>query len=215
MVKNYFKIAWRNLWKNKGLSFINILGLALGMAFAMLIGLWIQYETSFDSFHKNRDRIALVQKHTLFNNNRNTQESTPLPLYYELKYNYPEVKRVSRSTWADKHSIVINNHKFNKKGIYVDPDFLEMFSFPLVKGSTTTALKDPNSIVITESLATTLYGTENPIGKIIKLDNQYNMVVTALVKDIPKNSTLDFDFLAPYDFIMEEITKQIGATISS
>jgi putative ABC transport system permease protein len=203
MYKNYFKIAWRNLWRNKGLSFINILGLAIGMAFAMLIGLWIQYETSFDSFHKNRDRIALVQKHTFFNNNRNTQESTPLPLYYELKDNYPEVKRVTRLTWADNHSIVIGNHKFNKKGRYVDPDFLEMFSFPLVKGTTATALKEPNSIVITESLATTLFGIENPIGKTIKIDNQYNMVVTALVKDIPKNSTLNFDFLAPYDFIIE------------
>jgi putative ABC transport system permease protein len=127
MFKNYFKIAWRNLWRNKGLSFINIFGLAIGMAFAMLIGLWIQYEISFDSFHKNRDRIALVQKHTLFNDNRNTQESTPLPLYYELKDNYPEVKKVTRSTWTDKHSIVIGNHKFNKTGRFVDPDFLEMF----------------------------------------------------------------------------------------
>lgn len=73
MLKSYFKIAWRNLWLNKGLSSINIFGLAVGMAFAMLIGLWIQYETSFDLFHENGDRLALVQKHTLFNNNRNTQ----------------------------------------------------------------------------------------------------------------------------------------------
>ncbi|SFE51723.1 ABC-type antimicrobial peptide transport system, permease component [Chitinophaga sp. CF118] len=203
MFRNYLKTAWRNLWKNKSLSFINILGLAMGMAFATLIGLWIQFETSFDSFHKNSDRIALVQKHTLFNNNRNTQESTPLPLYYELKNNYPEVKRASRLTWNDNHSLVIGNNKFNKKGRYIDPDFLEMFSFPLVKGNAATALTDPNSIILTESLATALFGTENPIGKIIKIDNWYNAQVTALVKDVPKNSTLDFDFLAPYQFIME------------
>ena len=133
MIKNYFKIAWRNLLKNKGLSFINIFGLAIGMAFAMLIGLWIQYETSFDSFHKNKDRIALVQKHTLFNNNKNTQESTPLPLYDELKNNYPEVKRATRISWNDHHSLVVGNNKFNKQGRYVDPDFLEMFSFPISK----------------------------------------------------------------------------------
>ena len=154
MLKNYFKIAWRNLLKNKSLSFINIVGLAIGMAFAMLIGLWIQYETSFDSFHSNKDRIALVQKHTLFNDNKGTQESTPLPLYDELKNNYPEVKRATRLSWNDNHSLVIGNNKFNKKGRYVDPDFLEMFSFPLIKGNTATALADPNSIILTASLAT-------------------------------------------------------------
>lgn len=202
MFRNYFKIAWRNLWINKGLSFINIFGLAIGMAFTMLIGLWIQYETSFDSFHKNGDRIALVQKHTLFNDNRNTQESTPLPLYDELKNNYPEVKRATRLTWDNNYSLIIGNNKFNKKGRYVDPDFLEMFSFPVVKGNAATALTDPNSIVLTESLAITLFGTENPIGKTIKIDNQDNVQVTALIKDIPKNSTLDFDFLAPYQIII-------------
>jgi ABC-type antimicrobial peptide transport system permease subunit len=202
MFKSYFKIAWRNLWINKGLSFINIFGLAIGMAFAIFIGLWIRYETSFDSFHKNGDRIALVRKNTLFNNNRNTQESTPLPLYDELKNNYPEVKRATRLTWNNNYSLVIDNNKFNKKGRYVDPDFLEMFSFPFIKGNAATALTDPNSIVLTESLATTLFGTENPIGKIIKIDNLYNVRVTALIKDVPKNSTLDFEFLAPYQSII-------------
>lgn len=200
MIKNYFKIAWRNLWKNKGLSFINISGLAIGMAFAMLIGLWIQYETSFDSFHKNRDRIALVQKHTLFNDNKNTQESTPLPLYYELKSNYPEVKRVTRIDFGDQHSLVVGNNKFNKQGRYVDPDFLGMFSFPLIKGDSKTALNDPNSIIITESLATALFGNDNPVGKIIKLDNQFDVQVTAVAKDVSKNSTIQFDYLAPYEF---------------
>ena len=202
MFKNYFKIAWRNLWKNKGLSFINISGLAIGMAFAVLIGLWVQYETSFDSFHKNRDRIALVQKHTLFNDNKNTQESTPLPLYDELKNNYPEVKRATRLTWNDNHSLVTGNNKFNKKGRYVDPDFLEMFSFPLIKGNATTALTDPSSIILTESLATALFGTEDPIGKTIKMDNEYNVQVRAIARDVPKNSTLDFDFLVPYTFLI-------------
>ena len=104
MLKNYFKIAWRNLWRNKGLSFINIFGLAIGMAFAILIGLWIQYETGYDSFHKNRDRIALVMKNVMFNDQRSTQELSPLPLYYELKNNYPEVERVTRVAWAGTHS---------------------------------------------------------------------------------------------------------------
>jgi len=200
MIKSYFKIAWRNLWKNKSLSFINIVGLAIGMAFAMLIGLWIRYETSFDSFQKNGDRIALVQKHTLFNNNRNTQESTPLPLYYELKSNYPEVKRATRMDFGDQHSLVVGSNKFNKQGRYVDPDFLEMFSFPLMKGNVKTALSDLNSIIVSESLATALFGKADPIGKTIKLDNKYDVQVTAVVKDVSKNSTIQFDYLAPYEF---------------
>jgi len=200
MIRNYFKIAWRHLLRNKGLSFINISGLAIGMAFATLIGLWIQYETSFDSFHKNKDRIALVEKHTLYNNNRNTQEATPLPLHDELKSSYPEVKRATRMDFGDQHSLVVGNNKFKKLGRYVDPDFLEMFSFQLMKGNGKTALNDPNSIILTESLATALFGKAEPIGKTIKLDNQFDVQVTAVAKDVPANSTIQFDYLAPYEF---------------
>jgi putative ABC transport system permease protein len=209
MFKNYFKIAWRTLLQNKGLSFINIFGLAIGMAFAMLIGLWIQFETSFDQFHENKSRLALVRKHTMFNNEKNTQVAIPLPLYDELKRNYPEVKRVTRMDWGNDHSLMIGNKKFNKSGIYVDPDFLKMFTYPLVKGNVATALADPNSIVLTESMANTLFGKEDPIGKIIKLDNKYNVLVTAIAKDIPPNSTITFDFLAPFEFkvINEEQVK--------
>src|SRR5687767_3955110 len=134
MIKNYFKIAWRNLLQNKVLSFINIFGLATGMAFALAIGAWIKYETSFDKFHKNGDRIALVMKNTLFNDRKNTMDATPLPLYYEMKDNYPDVKRVTRLSYPTFNSLMTGDHKFNKNGRYVDPDFLEMFSFPFLKG---------------------------------------------------------------------------------
>jgi len=200
MIKNYFKTAWRNLWTNKGLSFINIFGLSVGMAFAILVGMWIQYETSFDLFHENADRIAVVRKNTLFNNEKNTQIGIPLPLYDELKNNYPEVKRASRMDWGGPHSLMIGNNKFKKRGTYVDPDFLKMFSFPLVTGDMETALKDPNSIILTESLATTLFGKEDPIGKTIKIDNQFNIQVTAVAKDPPGNSSIYFEFLAPFEF---------------
>ncbi|MHA4807126.1 ABC transporter permease [Flavitalea flava] len=203
MFRNYFKISWRNLFKTKALSFINIFGLATGMAFAFLIGLWIQQETSFDNFHQHEDRLAMVMKNTIFNNQRNTQESSPLPLHDELKNNYPEVKNASRLSWNSSHSLMTTTNKFSRAGRYVDPDFLEMFTFPLVKGNTATALKDPNSIVLTESLANVLFGTADPIGKTVRLDNQYELQVTGLIKDVPKNSTLDFDFLAPYQFVID------------
>jgi putative ABC transport system permease protein len=203
MIKNYFKIAWRNIARNKTLSFINIFGLAAGITFAILIGLWIQYETSFDAFHTNGDRIALVMKNTLFNNQKNTMEPTPLPLPDELKINYPEVKRATRITWNSNQGLAIGNNKFNRKGRFVDPDFLGMFSFPLVEGNIATALKDPNSIILTESLARTIFGSENPIGKTIRINNANDVSVTAIVKDVPHHSTIDFEFLIPYQYVID------------
>ena len=200
MLYNYLKITWRGLLQNKTLSFINIFGLALGMAFAMLIGMWIQYEGSFDTFNKNRDRIAFVGRNLELNNEKSTAFSIMLPLYDELKSNYPEIKRITRYDWGNTHSLMIGSQKFNKKGAYVDPEFLHMFTFPLVKGNTESALKDPNSIVLTQSLATAIFGAQDPIGKIIKVDNQHSVTVTAVAQDAPKNSTLDFEFLAPFDF---------------
>ena len=99
MIKNYLKVAWRHLLQNRGFSFINIFGLAIGMAFAILIGLWIQYETSFDKFHKNGERIGMALKHVKFNNEKGTQPATPLPLYYAFKNEFPEIKRASRMDW--------------------------------------------------------------------------------------------------------------------
>lgn len=200
MLKNHLKIAWRNLLQNKGLSAINILGLGIGMAFAIMIGLWIKYETSFDTFHVNADRIGVIQKHTLYNNEKGTQIAIPLPLYDELKSNYPAVKRATRMDWTNPHSLVVGDKKLNKLGIYVDPDFLKMFTFPLIEGNVETALKDANSIVLTQSVAKALFGSVNPIGKTVKIDNQYNVMVTAIAKDVPKNSTFNFEFLAPFEF---------------
>jgi ABC-type antimicrobial peptide transport system permease subunit len=203
MLKNFFKIAWRNLLRNRSLSFINIFGLAAGITFALLIGLWIQYETNFDTFHTNGNRIALVLKNTLFNNEKNTQEPTPLPLHDALKNEYPEVKRATRITWAYSHSLVAGNNKFNKKGRYVDPAFLEMFSFPLLEGNINTALKDPNSIILTSSLAQALFGSENPIGKTIRINNTTDLNVTAIARDVPHQSTIDFEFLVPFEYLIE------------
>jgi putative ABC transport system permease protein len=199
MLKNYLKIAWRSLLQNKGLAFINIFGLAIGMAFTLLIGLWIQYETSFDQFHKNINRLALVRKNNLFNNQKTTATGQPVQLYDELQRNYPEIKRLTR-IYSNYHSLVVGNNKFSKEGKYVDKDFLTMLTFPLVKGNAATALNDPNGIVITESLAKTLFGKEDPIGRSIKIDNEYTALVTAVAKDVPENSTLNFEFLAPFEY---------------
>ena len=200
MIKNYFKIAWRQLLQNKGLSFINIFGLAIGMAFSILIGLWVKYETSFDNFQVNKDRIALVMRNGINNDQKETSVATSLPLFKELKASYPEVKRASRIDWGNNHSLIVGDKKLNKQGFYVDPDFLKMFSFPLIKGNINKALNDPNSIVLTETLAQILFGSQNPIGKVISLDNQFNVMVSGIVQDAPKNSDFKFEFLAPFEF---------------
>lgn len=199
MIKNYLKTAWRNLLKNKGYSILNILGLATGMAVAMLIALWAQHEISYDSFHANEKNIGIIMKRTLFNNEKGTQQGIMLPLYTELKTNYSDVKHITRLDWGDNHSLVAGEKKLSNRGYFADPDFLKMFSFPLVKGNIDNVLKDPHSIVLSQSLAKSLFNDTDPIGKVIKIDNQYDVKVTGVIKDIPENSTLQFDYLMPYE----------------
>ncbi|MGX5820971.1 ABC transporter permease [Chitinophaga lutea] len=200
MLKYHLKVAWRNLLQNKGLSAINILGLGIGMAFAIIIGLWIRFEMSFDTFHQNIDRLAVVRKHTMFNGEKGTQTGLPMPVYYELKEQYPAVKRITRLDWINAHSLMSGENKVSKRGTSVDPDFLRMFTFPVISGNAETALNDPNSIVLTRSAARALFGNENVVGQTLRLDNQHDLQVTAVMEDLPKNSNFDFEFLTPYSF---------------
>lgn len=202
MFTNHLKVAWRLLLRNKGLSFINIFGLATGITFAILIGMWIHYEASYDKFHVNGDRIAMIWKHTYFNQQKGTQTATPLPLYDEMKTAYPEVKRATRLSWNNTFSVSVEDKKFKKDGQYVDPDFFEMFSFPIVKGDKKTALTDPYSVVISESLANALFGKSDPLGKTIRLNNDVDVKVSAVMQDIPSNSTLKADFFGPFEYLV-------------
>jgi putative ABC transport system permease protein len=202
MFRNYFKTAIRNLWRNKGFSFINIFGLSVGMTVAMLIGLWVQHELSMNTFHENRKNIGLVMKKTNFNDVKGVQDGVMLPLYDELKNNYPEVKNITRLDWGGSHSLISGEKKVGKDGHFADPGFLKMFTFPLVRGNVETALKDPYSIVLTQSLSQTLFGDDNPLGKVIRLDNRHDLIVSAVMQDVPKNSTLIFDFLVPYEYLV-------------
>lgn len=203
MLSNYLKIALRTLLRNKVYSFINIAGLAVGMAFAILIGLWVRYELSYDSFHKNGDRIAMIRKHNLFNHEKTTKIAVSLPVYDEIKTNYPEIKHVTRADWGNFHGLKVGESKFSKQGHFVDPDFLKMFDYPLIQGSIETVLKNPRSIVLTESAAKAMFKNADPIGKIVRVDNQHDMLVTGILKDIPKNSSLDFEFLMPFEFSIQ------------
>lgn len=200
MIGNYIKIAWRNILKSKGYSLLNIVGLAVGMTTAMLIGLWIHFEITYNSFYENIDRIGVIRKHSFFNDKKGTQLTVPLPLYHELKETYSEVKRISRFSGYPM-GLKVNDRKVRKTGHYVDPDFIEMFSFTMLRGNAKTALNDPKSIVLTESLATTLFGDKDPMGKVVSIENEYDAKVTGIMKDIPYNSSFHkTQFLSPFEY---------------
>src|SRR6476659_6836161 len=146
MIKNYFKIAWRNLLRNKGFSFLNISGLAIGMASAILILLWIQNEISYDRFHANEDRLYQAWNREKFDNKLHCWSTTPKILGPTLKQDYPEVEKETRVNWNQHLLFSYGEKRLNVQGTMVDPDFLTMFSFPLLKGNTNTALNNVYSI---------------------------------------------------------------------
>ena len=198
MLQNYLKIALRNLVKNKVYSFINIAGLAVGMAVAMLIGLWMIDELSANKHHKNYDSIYQVMMHQTFDGHRGSQTALPYPMGEELRTKYPDFKAVAMCDWGSGHSLVVGNQKFNKFGHYFGEQGVDMFSLNILKGDKN-PLKDPYSIVLTDELATTIFGNQNPIGKVLKMDNIIDLKVTAVVAKQPKNATLEFDYLLPWN----------------
>jgi putative ABC transport system permease protein len=169
MLRNYFKIAFRNLAKNKVFSFINILGLAVGMAVAMMIGLWIYDELSFNKFHKSYDRLAQLFINQTFNGSTGTGRAVSIPSATEIKTKYASnFKYVSMASWRYGH-LLVNGEK-------------------MLKGSASTALKEPRSILLSESIAKALFDEADPMNKIIKIDSKNNVKVTGVFEDLPFNS---------------------------
>ena len=197
MFRNYLKIAWRNLLKNKVFSFINIAGLASGMAVAMIIGLWIYDEVSANKHFKNYDTICQVMMNQTFDGIRYSQQALPFPLGEELKNRYPDFKGVAMCDWGQTHSLIYGEKKISKYGHFIGEDAISMFSIKILAGDKN-PLHEPYSIVLTEETAQILFGNENPVGKLVKLDNQTNLKVTAVVPKEPKNSSLSFDYLIPF-----------------
>jgi ABC-type antimicrobial peptide transport system permease subunit/AraC-like DNA-binding protein len=200
MIKNYFKIAWRYMLHNKVYSALNIAGLATGMAVALLIGLWVYSQYSYDTFLPGYDQLYQVKLNFFHSGEVVTQTGSAMPLVNELK-KYPEVRYASERGWAGSHSLVVGDKKLRASGSAIGSDFLRMFPYPLVKGNVNSVFADPNSIILTEFVAKALFGNQDPINKVIRIDNQYNIKVTGLMKDAPLNSTLQFQFFLPYSFI--------------
>jgi ABC-type antimicrobial peptide transport system permease subunit len=200
MFKNYFKIAWRNLFRNKGFSLTNILGLTIGITCTILILLWVQDERTFDKFHKNYDNIYQVMANRNFNNTVFTDPNMVLPLASSLQKTYPQIKNAVVTTQGDSHIFSTGENKIKKTGLTVGGNFFDMFSWKFIRGNAATAISDPSSIVLTESTAKAFFGNTDPINKVLKMDNNEDMKVSAVVADPPDNSTLQFDFIKAFNY---------------
>ncbi len=201
MIKNYLKIAWRNIINNKVYSALNIVGLAAGMAVALLIALWVVNEYSYDKFLPDYKSLYQVELNfTDPHDGEHTQQAVSLPIADVLRKEYPEVKYVAESDWMGQHDLLVGAKKLYMNGAATGSDFLKMFQYPLIKGNKNGILKDPFSIILTESTSKALFGDADPMGKLVKIDNKYNLKVTGVMNDVPKNSTLQFSYLLPFSF---------------
>ncbi len=200
MFKNYFKVARRNLVRNKGFSITNILGLTIGVTCTILICLWVQDELSYDKFHSNHSNIHRVMAHRDFNNQKFTDRNMVLPLAKSLEDISPLVKNAVVTTHRQSHILTYGDAKLKKYGYTVSEHFFDMFSWKFIIGNATTALPDAYSIVLTESAVKALFGNADPIGKLVRIDNDYEAKVTAVVADAPGNSTFQFDFINMFNY---------------
>lgn len=199
MFRNNFKIAFRNLLRNKAFSIINISGLAIGMASAILILLWVQNEMSHDRFHEKNDRLYQVWSNDKINGTIRSLTYTPEIMAPSLKTDFPEIEDVTRVRWTKNLLAVNDDNKLLSTGAVVDPGFLTMFSFPLLEGNSKTVFNDPHSIVITRKLAKKLFGDADPVGKIVRMGNTERFTVSGILKDLPNNTQFDFiEYLLGY-----------------
>ena len=201
MIKNYIKTAFRNLWKRKGFSAINIVGLAIGMASAMLILLVVQNELSYDRFYKKSDRLYIAYNKDVFDGETRCWNTTPKILVPTLKKDYPEVEEATRVNWNFVFIFKIGDKTVKAGGTMTDPGFLTMFDLPMIQGNPGTALNNTYSIVITQKLAKKLFGNENPMNKTVKVDNRDNFTVTGVLRDLPNNTAMDFEYILPWTYV--------------
>jgi putative ABC transport system permease protein len=199
MLTNFFKVAFRNLWRSRGFSAINIVGLAIGMASAIIILLWIQNEVSYDQFHEKKDRIYEVWNQVKNGGVVNSWNNTPKVLARAMERDLPEVANAARVNYTTNFLFTVGDKSLMVPGNIVDSSFLQVFSFPLLEGNLKTALNDMHSVVLTQKLAIKLFGkNENIIGKIIKIADKENFTVTGILKDLPNNTRFKFEYLLPW-----------------
>jgi ABC-type antimicrobial peptide transport system permease subunit len=196
----HLKIMLRNLWRGGIYSAINIGGLAIGMAAAIVILAWIYHEWSYDRFHAKEKQLYVVYNRAQFDGELWCWDRTPVLMGPTLKADYPEISGAARMSY-DEMLFTNEDSKFKIPTGFTDSDFLNMFDFPLLLGNRETALNDPYSVIFTEKAAIRLFGQEDPIGKMVLVQGQYPMMVTGVMKDLPGNTEFSFEALAPFSFL--------------
>jgi putative ABC transport system permease protein len=206
MIKNYIKIAWRNLIKNKAHTFINISGLSVGLACSLLILLWVQSELSIDAYHVNGDRLYKVYEREYYDHKIDGNYDTPALLGGELKKILPEAElAINMGDENDSHTFRANNKILKLSGTFAGADVFKMFSYPLVKGSVNDALNSPLSIAISQKMAAMFFASpDDAMGKTIRFENKKDFTVTAVFKDLPENSSRKFEYLINWDAYLAE-----------
>jgi putative ABC transport system permease protein len=201
MIKSYLKIGWRNLVKNKGYSFINIGGLAMGMSVALLIGLWVYDELSFDKQNPNYDRVAQVLQHVNGNGTKDTWWGEPYPLAEELRTKYgSDFKRIAQAIQWGEHMVSYNDKVWKESGMYIEKGGAEIIGTSMKEGVAN--FNDPASILISSSVTAALFGNDDPLNKLIKIDNMPLVKVVGVYNDFPTNSRFaNLNFIASVEFL--------------
>lgn len=205
MIKNYLKTSFRNLFRQKSYTIINILGLSVGLTTCMLILLWVLDEYKYDRFHEKVDRIHSVLINNIYpDGNIMTHGATPSGLAQAMAQEIPEIELVARTSMSMDVTVKYGENSFIENGIYGEPDLFRIFSFPLLKGGAERSVGLRNSIAISEKLADKLFGGQDPIGKVLEVNQKYQLIINSVFADIPTHSTLKFDFVLPFEIYLEE-----------
>jgi putative ABC transport system permease protein len=214
MFKSYLKIAWRNIWRNKAFSITNLSGLTIGMTCTMLILLWVQDELNWDKFHPDHQNIYQLMVNRDFNGEVNTDKSVPFPLADELKRNFPQVKNATTDNYGSDIILKYNETIIKRKALNVSQQYNDVFQWKVVKGSAARALANPEDIILTASTARSLFGDADPLGKVVRIDNHSDYTVSAVVEDVPSNSSIQFNALLPFnpssDFVKQASTDWVN-----
>lgn len=200
MLRNYFKTAWRNLFRNKAFSLTNLLGLSIGMTCSMLILMWVQDELNYNKSQENYDHIYQTMANRHFNGQVFTDPSMVLPLAKAVEAEVPQVKNAVVTSYPVTSNFANGDRKLKKTGFQVSDHFFDLFSVDFVEGNAATALQDPSSVVLTASTAKALFGKEDPLNQMVKINNRQDAKVSAIVADLPPNTTLSFDYLTPFNY---------------
>jgi putative ABC transport system permease protein len=204
MIRHYLKVALRQFYKLPVFSAINIVGLVIGLASSLLIGMWVHDELTWDDYHTNRKNIYRVYAQRDDDDGITTSMAVPLALWDEFKTNHPDIEYVSPANWGWNVQLSYKDTKIEKFNYFVAPDFLHMFTVPVIKGSQN-GLDEPTSIMLTQSTAKELFGDEDPIGKSVKMGTGSGglLTVTAIIQDPPTNSSLQYKCLMPFAYYMQ------------